>query len=209
MSQPPLPTVPLSPLFSEDAEPDGSPTHAPTVTFYGARQIFPPPQELSSRPARTAPPQSQPQPRGGPPTPPHDAPLPSPTPRRNDPSPARVPQPATPQPVTPRSDPPRSQAAPVPQSKDGGASDAVPDSVSAAAAPISAAVLDRFPITAAWLSGALVGVIAHSLARGDVWKIGPLQEATGPHILWLRPGTSHEFQVAAWLVIPTTPVLGS
>jgi hypothetical protein len=166
MRQPSLPTDPISPLFSEDTEPDGSPAYAPTMTFYGSRQIFPPQRGLSV----------------GTELPPDKA------------------QPAPPQPAQPngvpqftapwsnlRSGPPRPQAA----------------------ATTSEAILDRFPITAAWLSGALVGVIAHSLARGDVWKIGPLQEATGPHVIWLRPGTSHEFQVAVWLVIPTTPVLGS
>lgn len=58
---------------------------------------------------------------------------------------------------------------------------------------------DRFPITAAWLSGALVAVIAHSLARGDRWEIGPLERASGSHVIWLRPGAPRTEQVAAWL----------
>lgn len=145
MHQPPLPTDPLSPLFSEDAEPDGSPTHAPTMTFYGTRQIFPPPQKLTSLTVRPAQPPAEP------------------------------------------------TCAVISTAPDSG-------SAAVSATPTS---LDRFPITAAWLSGALVGVIAHSLAMGYVWKIGPLQEAGGPHVIWLRPGSPGKSQIAAWLVVPT------
>jgi hypothetical protein len=283
MSQLPLPTDPLSRLFSEDAEPDGSPAHVQTRTFYGIRQKFPlkwDEADLSDHP------------------------------RRNVLQPNSVPQPATSQLVAPRSDLSRLQAAPIrpeqlPALQDKGegpritaqlpratnpttahnrvtsagetvseriaaptahseatsagetiseriaahsdatsAGETVSERIAAptahseatsagetisermtaptahneaipvpkraptrATAPDSGAILDRFPITAAWFSGALVGVIAHSLARGDVWKTGPLQEAAGPHVIWLRPGAPREFQVAAWLVVPTTSVL--
>src|SRR4029077_6330029 len=62
----------------------------------------------------------------------------------------------------------------------------------------------RFPITAAWLSGVLVNVVAHSLARGAKWEIGPLERATGPHVIWLRPDTARAEQVATWLVSVVT-----
>ena len=67
-------------------------------------------------------------------------------------------------------------------------------------APHSATIPDKFLITAAWFSGVLVGVIAQSLARGDSWKTGPLREASGPHVIWLRPGAPDEARVAVWLV---------
>lgn len=217
MRQPPLPTDPISRLFSEDAEPDGNPAHVPTMTFYGSRQIStaPPPPHGSSPDIEELPDKSQPSHKQ--PAALQSAPLPSPapgTPRNSPLQPGPRPQ-AAPiwqeQPPAPRkSSGPRVTARPdsvtipaaVPRSKATPARASVFES--AAAAPNSASVHDRFPITAAWFSGVLVGVIAHSLARGDSWKIGPLQEASGPHVIWLRPGAPHKSQIAAWLVVPIT-----
>ena len=219
MSQPPRPTDPISPLFSEDAEPDGSPPRSPTLTFYGSRQILP-----LQRVPGTVPPHGDPSPELRPKSQPPPAALrsalgngvPKPantqgittshsTPRSGGPRPNSATIPAVgarhktaPRRLVPGSTVPgdaASRAIPVPTSTTTSQSSQVPS-----AAPNSATIPDKFLITAAWLSGVLVGVIAHSLARGDSWKTGPLREASGPHVIWLRPGASDEAQVAAWLV---------
>jgi len=216
MSQPPPPTDSMDPLFPEDAEPDGSPTRSPTLTFYGSRQMTP----LQRMPGTAAPHGSQgpaltalrptsqdlaPTTLGSDPLPPstrrtgvpqpvtprgilqpgapHSATIPAVGAHRQAPSSTRkVPGNSTPDEPTPQSAP-TSQGSQVPR-----------------VAPNSATIPDKFLITEAWLSGVLVGVIAHSLARGDSWKTGPLREASGPHVIWLRPGVPDEAQVAAWLV---------
>jgi len=174
-------------LFSEDTEADGSPTRSPTLTFYGSRQAIPLQRILNPDPPIT----------------PRSAPLAPSTPRNE------VPQPVIPRSTT--SSPPHSARIPavsaripavtvrksVPSSIPGRARSQDPQ---LQAISNSTTILDKFPITAAWLSGVLVGVIAHSLARGDSWRTAPLREALGPLVIWLRPGVPQEAQVAAWLV---------
>jgi hypothetical protein len=198
MPQSPSPTDPISPLFLEDTEPDGSPAHTPTRTFYGSRQIHPL-QHLSDRQisptvSTAQPPQEQPPaPRGEHGGRKRERPLVA----------ARHHNPTIPAAVS--CSKAISNIVSVPASVTAHNIEAISENTTApVAAPNSEAVLIRFPITAAWLSGVLVGVIAHSLARGDSWKTGPLQEASGPHVIWLRPGARHKTQVAAWLVVPTT-----
>lgn len=167
MSQSPLPTDPISSLFSDDTETDGAAAPVPTRTFYGSRQIFPP-CPLSRKPTSAD-------------------------------------NTSIPTVVCSREAPPDSAAAPIPVphislSPWRGFELPSESPPLPATLPDNEAILDKFPITAAWLSGVLVGVIAHSLARGDSWKIGRLQDASGPHVIWLRPGATKRFQAAAWLV---------
>lgn len=222
MRQPPLPPDPISPLFSEDAEPDGSPVHVPTMTFYGFRQILPPqgrsnqPQPVAPRSSPSAPATQTAAPRNTPQTstPRSDCPRGErgsgtksasiPASRSTTPDRGEIPESTPISATVPHSEPAPHKREVSKSQSPAGAAAAFSGAVTA---PESGAILDRFPITLAWFSGALVGVIAHSLARGDSWKTGPLQEASGPHVIWLRPGVSHRVQMAAWLVAPTPLIL--